>query len=240
MLGPLALLVLVAQTAPPDFDHLVAEIEERRSALGERYRRAPARQRPALLAEARRFVVGTIVDRLFPAWMGTPWGLGPNSNAARPHEPGKVVGCSYFVTGVLQNAGLTLESRARFAQAPALWIERALLPAGGEIHRFANLTPAALRPRIAALGDGLYLVGLDLHVGFLVVRGEEVRVVHASYYPPQAVTSEPLERSAVIAGSRSHVVSRLFGDDRLVALWLRRAPVPAPPPWPRRAVGAGQ
>lgn len=230
---PLA-LVLLQVASPVPFDEVLGRIEAGRVELSERYRRAPARERAAILRQARAFVVGAITNDLFPAWMGTPWGLGRNSNASRPHQPGKVVGCSYFVTGVLQNAGLQLESRARFAQAPSLWIERALLPYGGKVHRFGSVEAAVLRRRVAALGEGLYVIGLDYHVGFLVVRGAEVRIVHASFFPPQAVVSEPIEASAAIDGSRpkGYWVSSLFRDDWLVDLWLRQRAVPSPPPWP--------
>src|SRR5687768_14372234 len=169
-MAPIFLALVLLQNAPapaPSFDDTVARIEAQRRQLSARYQRAPARDRPALLREARAFVVAAIIDQVFPAWMGTPWGLGAQSDASRPHQPGKVVGCSYFVTAVLQNAGLELESRRRFAQAPSLWIERALLPYGGRVHRFGSLAAADLRRRIAALGDGLYVIGLDYHVGFL-------------------------------------------------------------------------
>jgi hypothetical protein len=146
------------------------------------------------------------------------------------------VGCSYFLTGVLENAGLKLESRARFAQAPSLWIQRALLPAEGRVYRFGPVEPTALRAQLAALGDGLYVIGLNIHVGFLVVRGADVRIVHASYASPYTVVSEPVESSEVIALSRGkgYVVSPLFRDDRLVEHWLRGAAVPAPPQWSGR------
>jgi hypothetical protein len=233
-MNPLVLALILTQVQSPAFDDVVSRIETQRQELASRYRRAPARTRPAVVAEARAFVVSVIIDELFPAWMGTPWGLGAQSDASRPHQPGKVVGCSYFITAILQNAGLELESRSRFAQAPSLWIERALMPYGGQLHRFGSLPAPELRKRIAALGDGLYVVGLDYHVGFLVVRGPDVRIVHASYFPPQAVVSEPVEASAAIEGSRpkGYWVSPLFQDDRLVDLWLRGAAVPAPPPWP--------
>jgi hypothetical protein len=237
-MAPLLLALVLAQVpaAPDGFDASVARIEAERRRLSARYEKAPARTRPAILREARAFVVAAIIDDLFPAWMGTPWGLGAQSDASRPHQPGKVVGCSYFVTAILQNAGLELESRRRFAQAPSLWIERALLPYGGQVHRFGSIPAADLRKRIAALGEGLYIVGPDYHVGFLVVSGAEVRIVHASFFPPQAVVSEPIEASAAIDGSRpkGYWVSPLFRDDRLVDLWLRQAAVPAPPPWPPR------
>lgn len=230
--------LVLALTAPPapDFDAVVGALEARRSDLARRYRRVAPGERAAVRDRARAEVVRTIVEEIFPAWMGTPWGLGRDSDAARPHQSGKVVGCSYFVTAVLENAGLVLESRRRFAQAPALWIERALLPSGATVHRFGSLPAPELRRRLLALGPGLYLVGLDVHVGFLVVGAGDVRVIHASYTTPRVVVDEPLATSAVIANSRprGYHVSPLFRDDRLVELWLQRMSVPAPPRWPVR------
>ena len=79
-----------------------------------------------MLARARAAAWRAIVDDLAPLWLGTPWGLGSDSAASRPYQPGMVVGCSYFVTAIAEGAGLKLDDRFRFAQAPALTIQRAL------------------------------------------------------------------------------------------------------------------
>jgi hypothetical protein len=141
-----------------------------------------------------------------------------------------VIGCSYFVTGVLQNAGLRLESRARFAQAPSALMQQALSPAAGDLHRFVGLDLGVLEKRIAALGDGLYIVGLDIHTGFLLVHDGAVHVIHASYTEPTQVVDEPFATAQVIRNSRArgYVVSPLFRDDRLVDHWLTGKPVAAP------------
>ena len=226
-----------AEPAPFDaarYGALLERIAAHRSALGVRYAAArSARSRAEIRDEARRFVVGTLVSEIFPAWMGMPSGGGREATASMPHEPGMYISCSYFLTAALQNVGLVLESRARFAQAPAAWIEHALLPPGGQIHRFGNLSGAELEERLVALGDGLYVVGLNIHVGFIVVADGHARFVHSSYTPPGTVVDEPVVSSEAIALSRSkgYWVSPLFKDDRIVEMWLRRQPVPAPPPW---------
>jgi hypothetical protein len=218
------------------FSAILDRVGSRRAELGARYRAARGeRARSAVRDRARAFVIETLVSDIFPAWMGMPSGAGPLSTASRPHQEGMFISCSYFLTAALQNAGLVLESRARFAQAPASWIQRALLPPGGQIHRYGGLPPEELERRLVAEhGDGLYVVGLDIHVGFLVIRDGHVTFVHSSYTPPGTVVEEPLRSSLAIAYSRSkgYWVSPLFRDDRLVELWLRAAPVPAPPQWP--------
>ena len=216
------------------YDRVLAQIVAHRAELGTRYAAARGtRARAAVRVEARRYVVDTLVSQVFPAWMGMPSGGGPQATASLPHQPGMYISCSYFLTAALQNAGLVLESRARFAQAPAAWIERALLPPGGQIHRYGTLPADELEQKLVALGEGLYVVGLDIHVGFIDVRGGRATFVHSSYTPPGTVVDEPVVTSEAIANSqrKGYWVSPLFRDDRLVDLWLRRTPVPAPPQW---------
>jgi len=213
------------------YEKALNDLEGKRLALAKRQAEAhTAAERTAIRQEARATVLNAITGTIFPAWMGTPWGLGPSSTADRPHQEGKVVGCSYFVTGVLLNAGLRLSSRARFAQAPSLLMQQALTPDRSALHRFPGMDAAALERRLVALGDGVYIVGLNIHTGFLVVKDGKVRVVHASYTPPNQVVDEALSESAVIALSRrrGYVVTPIFQDDRLVDLWLSGRPVPAP------------
>src|SRR5262252_10631288 len=229
----------LADPAPASFDaaHYRAVLEQvaaHRGELAVRYAAARgARARAAIRDEARRFVVSTLVSQIFPAWMGMPSGGGREATASLPHEPGMYISCSYFLTAALQNVGLVLESRTRFAQAPAAWIEHALLPPGGQIYRYGNLSGVELEQRLVGLGDGLYVMGLNIHVGFIVVQNGHARFVHSSYTPPGTVVDEPVVSSEAIALSRSkgYWVSPLFKDDRIVEMWLRRQPVPAPPPW---------
>jgi hypothetical protein len=235
----LAALASPAFAAPESFDaaaynRVLEQIGAHRSELGARYAAARGRRaRAAIRVEARRYVVETLVTQVFPAWMGMPSGGGPQATASLPHQPGMYISCSYFLTAALQNAGLVLESRARFAQAPAAWIERALLPPGGQIHRYGTLPAEELEQKLVALGEGLYVVGLDIHVGFIVVRGGHAWFVHSSYTPPGTVVNEPVVSSMAIALSRrkGYWVSPLFQDDRIIEMWLRRQPVPAPPQW---------
>ena len=235
----LAMFAGPAVAAPEAFDAaayttVLAQITARRAELGARYAAARgARARAEVRSEARRFVVETLVSQVFPAWMGMPSGGGPQATASLPHQPGMYISCSYFLTAALQNAGLVLESRARFAQAPAAWIERALLPPGGQIHRYGTLAADELEKKLVGLGEGLYVVGLDIHVGFIVVRDGHAWFVHSSYTPPGTVVKEPVVSSMAIALSRrkGYWISPLFQDDRIIEMWLRRQPVPAPRPW---------
>jgi len=209
------------------WDHATAALAAQRTVLSKRYAKARGEDRDAVVAEASTAILASLDDVLAP-WFGTPWGLGSNSTARRPHEPGMTVGCSYFVTSILDGLGVDLDNRYHFAQAAALHIQRSLLGGGrAAIHRYLSIPPADLAAQIAALGDGLYLIGLSNHVGFVRVVGGDVRFVHASYTGGQVVSDEPLATSEAIATSQpaGYFVSELVTaggdvDDWLVRKWL--------------------
>lgn len=215
------------------WERAVGDLETERRRLAAAYQAAPdARGRAAIRDQASRLLVRAIRDDLAPQWLGMPWGLGRNSTATRPFEPGHVVGCSYFVGSILRGAGFRLHDRFKLAQAAALIIQRSLVRPGAKVHRYTSIPPAELAARVAALGDGVYVIGLDVHVGFVVVRGPDVRFVHASYTGARVVTDEPLATAAAIANSRprGYFVSPLVvddgpADDWLVERWLAAAPV---------------
>lgn len=219
-----------AQAGPrASYEATLRAIEAERRRLVGRYERADKEAlRAAIRAEARSFVTTAIVDQLFPAWLGMPWGLGRNSTANRAHAPGMTVACGYFVSAVLENAGLRVQTRFSYAQAPALQVQRTLAPGPGEVHRYFSVPGETLAAEIARLGAGLYIIGLANHIGFVVVDAAGVRLVHASYTGAQVVTSEPLATAQAIINSRAkgYFVSPVMHDDRLADLWLRGASVP--------------
>ena len=98
---------------------------------------------------------------MFPAWLGMPWGLGKNSTADRPHAPGMTVACGYFVAAVLENAGLALSSRYKYAQAPALQVQKALAPAAADLHRYFSVPSETLAAEIETFMKGSDYKQLD-------------------------------------------------------------------------------
>jgi hypothetical protein len=218
-----------ALAATAAYEATLQAIEAERQRLAQLYARADeAHERASIRAEARAFVRAAIVGDIFPAWLGMSWGLGANSTANRPHAPGMTVACGYFVSSVLENAGLRVQTRFSYAQAPALTVQRTLAPAAGEVHRFFSVPGETLAAGITKLGAGLYIIGLSNHIGFVVVDDAGVHLVHASYTDDRVVISEPLATAQAIANSRpkGYFVSPVMHDDHLADLWLRGAPVP--------------
>lgn len=213
------------------FEELVARIEARRVELHARFESGNARTRARVRQDAREYVVDAMIEEIFPRWMGMPWTMavirdGLKPDARVPWEEGKGVSCSFFVTSTLENAGLRLAGRRVFAGAVALPVQRSLSPRKKDMRRWHGIGPEKLKQRMLKWGEGLYIVGLNCHIGYIVVREGDVRFVHSSYTEPFRVVDEPLVEAEAIALSPGYVVTALYRDDRLIDFWLTGRPVP--------------
>lgn len=180
-------------------------------------------ERQTVRERARQHLLERFDREIVPAWLGTPWGQGPAATARRPHQPGRSVGCSAFVIAALEDAGLIFAHRERFIQARALRIQRALSP---QVHRFVDVPADRLAAAIAALGDGLYLIGLSKHIGFVRVRGGAVELIHAGRTGAAAVQREPLDLAPPVIASRpsGYFVTAVLTDD-VIDRWLLGQPI---------------
>lgn len=207
-------------TEPANGDVLGA-IAGRRASFRRAFLSAPDdAARSAVRKEAARYLESALVDAVLPRWDGTPWSFSGTSATPRTGS----IACGYFVSTTLEEAGLRVERR-RLAQQPAEDIIETLAPPEA-IARFSDVPVEKFEAAVAARGDGLYVVGLDIHVGFLVVRGGEVLFHHSSYVGPTAVVREQARASSPLVQSRYRVIGKLFTDDALVEAWLRGTPVP--------------
>ncbi len=214
---PLLFLILLPRPAvagtAEDYAVRVAELETMRLALAGTYTAAATDEaRAIVLDRAREAVITALVDDLIPAWHGTPWDFNGTSEI-----PGQGhIACGYYVTTLLRDAGFRVQ-RVRLAQQASENIIKTLV---GEdrITRYRNLGGYRVTGDVAELGDGLYVVGLDIHVGFLVVEDGKVRFCHASYLDPVAAVCES-PRTAPAFASNYRVVGKLL-DDPMMVKWL--------------------
>jgi hypothetical protein len=163
---------------------------------------------------AARYIERALIDEVLPRWDGTPWAFDGHSTTPRTGS----IACGYFVTTTLAEAGFRVE-RAKLAQQPAEAIIKTLVPPEA-ITRYSDVPFEKFEEAMTSRGDGLYVVGLDNHVGFLIVRGGEVMFHHSSVAPPATVVREQARASVPLVVSRYRVVGKLFTDEALVTAWL--------------------
>lgn len=206
-------------TTKRDPESSLRHLESQRAVFRDRLRAAQGKSRDRIRWQAARAIEQAMIDTVLPRWDGTDWGFYGTTIVPRSGE----IACGYFVSTTLQEAGVRVE-RARLAQQPAEDIIKTLVPASA-ITRFSNVPVEQFAAATARQGDGLYLVGLDNHVGFLVVRQGEVLFHHASYVTPRKVVREPAVTSMPIVESKYRVTGKLFTDAALVEAWLEQSPV---------------
>ena len=204
-----------------NYKDTLANLESERIELASRYQQAAsAEQRAAIIAEARSVITRSIYTDLFPAWYGTPWDF--NGTSEVPQQ-GKIA-CGYFVSTVLRDAGLRVE-RVRLAQQAS---ENIILSLTTErfVRRFRHVAIGEFVKAVKDYGPGIYVVGLDIHVGFIVNTGDEVYFIHSSYVEPYMVVKEKALESTILAGSKYRVLGNIFADDSSINNWLGQTKIP--------------
>ena len=147
-------------------------------------------------------------------WLGTPWDF--NGTAAKPG--GGKIACGYFVATVLKDAGFHV-NRYKLAQQPS----------GNILHSFlakesCSLTVGkpydAFASDLEKSGSGIYLVGLDTHVAFLVMKPEGFHFIHSSGSRPWCVVDETRDEAHVLQRSNWRMVGNLTADPKVIRAWL--------------------
>lgn len=171
-----------------------------------------------LIQKARARLLSAIRDELIPPWVGTAWAFYGTSETPGQGE----IACGYFVSTVLRDAALKVE-RVRLAQQASEKIVKTL-SAEADIRRYRRGDVQKVVEDTRARGDGLYVVGMDFHVAFLDVKGDDVRLCHSAVLEPRAVTCEPAAKAEGMV-SAYHVVGPALSDARVLD-WLFGRAVP--------------
>jgi len=172
-----------------------------------------AAARDAVLDDARLILESALPD-MMRCWLGTPWDF--HGTASTPGD-GKIA-CGYFVSTILRDAGFRVH-RYHLAQQPSGNILRTFLPRGS-----CKLTVGqdyeAFADALESAEPGIYLVGLDTHVGFIVVEDGALRFIHSSGSRPRAVVDESRADAQVLRQSNWRMLGHLTTDRDVLRKWL--------------------
>ncbi len=187
---------------PEPYADLVSRIQSKRGPKAlEDASRAPA--------EVERRMVRDM-ESLFDRWYGTTWGLG--SPQTKVPQEGKV-NCGMFVARTLVDAGFVIKA-GKLQRQPAELIIKSLAPKS-TITRWRNEPIDRFIKDMKGMGPGLYVIGLDFHVGYVLVREDlDVRFIHASYVT-HTVLDEPAATASPIITSKYRVVGKIMQPEML-------------------------
>jgi hypothetical protein len=199
----------LAAARATDYAGAVAAIAARRAQLAKIW--AGGDRAAAVRRASDEIIAG--VRELARRWTGTRWGLGaPQATAP---GPGKI-NCGTFVGTVLRDAGFTVDVPVLQRQPSQLIIRSFVGPE--RMRRWSNASMARFVADVRKMGTGLYIIGLDFHVGLLVQTEGDLRFLHASYVTG-TVVDEPAAAAPPIVASKYRVVGKLLDRANLRA-WL--------------------
>lgn len=141
--------------------------------------------------------------RVLPFWLGTRYSYYGNTTV--PGE-GKIA-CGYFVTTVLEDLGKPI-NRAELAQMPSEQMIKVLVEKS-EIQRFSGVSISQFIDGIHKSGQGLYVLGLDTHTGFVLYDSTGVWFIHASGSLPLCVVKQSIKEAKVVMKSRYRVLGKI-------------------------------
>ncbi len=220
---------LMAQQLPADsssaataYQDTLDVIEQQRRLFSENYRQASSDSaKTAILSDVKSFLINTIDRKLFPFWYGTPWTF--EGHTTVPNQGS--IACGYFVSTLLEDLGFQVE-RIRMAQQASELIIKSLC-SEENIRRFSNVSAETFTAAMENSPEGLYIVGLDMHTGFILKYNDVLVFVHSSYLSPLTVVRETVSTSEILTGSRYRVVGNLSEDNTLLLKWLNREEIPS-------------
>jgi len=166
-----------------------------------------------IVLKARGYLIDVLANEIFPYWYGTPWDF-----YGQTEVPGKgKIACGYFVTHTLSALGFNIPKK-KWAQLASEVMMKKFIK--NKLKRFSNVHISVIREYIKKSGEGIYLVGLDSHVGYIIYINDEIKFVHSNYYQPEiGVMSENIEGWNPLNDSKYRVIGKLFSDEMIIN-WL--------------------
>jgi len=162
---------------------------------------------------AKDYMFETLVDSIFPYWLGTEWDF--NGYTETPRKG--VVACGYFVSTTLRDVGIKLD-RFKIAQKGAADIIKALCDTESMV------TLSSLDKLIKFMegvkDNEIIVVGLDFHVGFLFKKNSKIYFAHSNYIQMTGVEIELAKTSTALRNSNLYVVGSLTKNEALFRNWL--------------------
>jgi hypothetical protein len=202
-----------SQTNNQDYTALLKEIEAKKTSFQASFANADESDKDKIIEEARNYLTTIISNRVFEQWYGTKWDF---NGTTRTPQKGEIA-CGYFVTTVLVDVGFKLP-RIKWAQSASEVFIKKLSP--NNLKRFTVRPLSEVKKYLYAAGDGLYLVGLDNHVGFVLVEGKSISFIHSNYYYPEVgVMKEDISTKNPLKDSHYRIFGKLLTDE-MVVNWL--------------------
>ena len=187
-------------------------IRRQKASLNTLYQKAKTEdEKNAVLKQARALFISGLVDKLFPYWYGTSYNFYAEGDTPRVNQ----IACGYFVAVLLRDMGAKVNIGDLAEGESGRMIMK--LDAKEYIKRYKSIPAAKFYEMVKKDGDGLYIIGLDVHTGYLLCAGGKLYFIDAA---PSEVKIHDPDSSIWLAGSDYRMTGKISDDPLFLKKWL--------------------
>jgi hypothetical protein len=196
-----------------DYRSTINKIEKSRKNFQKQYQYGDEFERKEVIKKARKYILRTITQKLIPAWYGTKYNFNGYTDTPKKGR----IACGFFVSTILKHAGFNF-NRIKMGQRPSPFIIKSFVKDKKRRKNFYNKRVSQVIEHIENEGRGLYIMGLDRHVGLIYYGGLDVHFAHATQSKKKVVVYKA-EEDESLGKSKWRMVGKLF-DDKMMKQWL--------------------
>ncbi len=207
---------IVTEPSELPYSQLLSELEQTRLKLNKQLS-----EDSISIDSVAVFFEETLVNSLFPYWYGTRWDFNGYTNTPREGA----IACGYFVSTTLKHMGINWNRYTLAQQASLLEVQTVSM--NGTIYAFPNSVADKVVSYIKSnFTEGMYLVGLSSHVGFLLLKDSELFFIHSNYGFPAEVVIERADQSEAFLFSMDFYITPISHNEAFLMKWLSGEEVP--------------
>lgn len=167
-----------------------------------------------IINEAKNILTEQLVNTIIPFWYGTKWSFDGYTSTPTEGE----IACGYFVSTTLKDMGFNLNRYKLAQQRPDL--EAKSIQLSDSIEMIDNMSANCIKDYfIKYKVNGVYFVGLDSHVGYLLKTQNELFFIHSNYINSTGVVIETTENSRAFS-SNVYYIADITNNNQLIEKWL--------------------
>ncbi len=164
-------------------------------------------------------ITESIINQIIPFWYGTEWDF--NGYTAIPNQGN--IACGYFVSTTLRDVGFNL-NRYHFAQQAGLNAAKSIQKNEKLLIIRTNNFHSLQKQCNQKMKEGLYFVGLDNHVGYLLLQNKTLYFIHSDYVSDKVVFE--VAENSIAFGSRTYVICPITNNRELTKDWILNREIP--------------
>jgi len=166
----------------------------------------------SVLLALGKYIEYQLVVNAFSYWEGTPWDFNGYTNV--PKEG--TIACGYFVSTTLRHVGFNLNRYKMAQQASMLEVKtldsdyRYIDSGYGDFCSYAQ----------DSLENGLYILGLSFHVGYLHKTDSTLNFIHSNYIEDKGVSKEKALGNEALIYSDVFALGRITNNKELLRKYI--------------------